>query len=221
MTTRLPAEQRRQQILDVACARVRRPGLPRHGDGRHRGGGGGHEACALPALPVEAGVVHRAARTSSAASCSTSSSTATTAAAHTGRGARRGWLRRLLPIRDRERGGVPGAVRRVGPQRFGVRRRDRAAPRRRGGGGQHAHRDRGDGSSTAGCWRTRSSGSPRRRAATRSTDGGTELDGEQLARLGVGARLVRAARHAGRGAGDTAGRSARSARQPSVPSARQ
>ena len=62
MAVRLPAAERRQQLIDTAVTRVRRARLARRVDGRHRRRRGRHEAGAVPTLRVEAGVVPRVAR---------------------------------------------------------------------------------------------------------------------------------------------------------------
>ena len=62
MSMRLPAEQRRTPAARGRDRGLRRAGLPRDVDGRGRRGRRRHQARPLPALPVEAGAVPRAAR---------------------------------------------------------------------------------------------------------------------------------------------------------------
>ena len=59
---RLPADERRQQLLAVACELFARTGFHDDVDGRHRGSRGRHQARAVPALPEQARAVRRAAR---------------------------------------------------------------------------------------------------------------------------------------------------------------
>ena len=59
---RMPRGARRAQLLESALRRLRRPGLPRGRDGRHRRARRRLETRALPALPRQARALPRAAR---------------------------------------------------------------------------------------------------------------------------------------------------------------
>ena len=195
---RLPAEQRRRQLLDVACEVFAERGFHATSMDDIAEAAGRHQARPLPALPVASGrctvellddigrrLLDRARR-------------GDRGRADTGPRAGRGRLRRLLPLRRRAPGRVPPAVRRVGPQRPRVRADRRAGPRRR--------RPRPSASSS----RSRRTPEQRRvlahaivgmaEATSRDalTDDGAEVDADQLAALDRRARVVRSPRRARR-----------------------
>ena len=128
---RLPADQRRQQLLEVARERFARSGLPRDVDGRDRGGGRRHQARALPALPEQARALRRAARRHRPAAARPRSPRRRPRRRR-GRERVEARLPRVLPVRGRRPLGVPPAVRHVDPHRSRVRahrRRDRSTRR--------------------------------------------------------------------------------------------
>ena len=61
-SARMPRSARRAQLLESALGGLRRAGLPRRGDGRHRRAGRGLQAGAVPALPRQARPLPRPAR---------------------------------------------------------------------------------------------------------------------------------------------------------------
>ena len=166
---RLPADQRRQQLLDVAREVFAERGLPRHVDGRHRGGRRRHQAGALPALPEQARRCTSSCSTTPAASCSTRSRrrrTATTSGPRAGR----------EPASSPTSGSSPtagpafrllfGASIRTDPEFAAVVDSGRA-----GRGRRHLGPDRDPGvpTSSGACSRTRWSAWPSRSAGTRPT----------------------------------------------------
>ena len=177
---RLPADERRRQLLDVACELFARSRLPRHVDGRHRGSRGRHQARAVPALPEQARAL-RASCSRTPAAPARRASPRRPSRATSGRERVEAGLPRLLPVRGRRPFGVPAAVRRVDPQRSRFRPHGRRHPaRRRRHDLARSSRSRPP-TSSAACSRTRSSAWPSRSGGARCVRRGDDVDGDELA----------------------------------------
>ena len=167
MAARLPADQRRRQLLDIACGVFADTGFHATSMDDIAARRRGHQAGPLPALRVEARAVRRGARRRRRPA-PRASSRRPPRRRPPGRDARRGRLRRLLPVRHRERAPRSELL-------FGASARNDAEfaeivdasstrlPTRSASSSRSRARP-----NTAGCSPTRSSGSPRPPAATRS-----------------------------------------------------